>query len=57
MAKSIETVKWMRPRHIVPVQLNILTPVGTAMRKLEAANVRVTASPRPTANMWWAHTP
>ncbi len=36
-ANSMEVVKRMEPPHMVPIQLKILTPVGTAMSMLEAA--------------------
>ena len=36
------------------IQLNIFTPVGTAMRNvIRLKNGRYTA---PVVNMWWAHT-
>ena len=43
------------PRHIVPIQLKILMPVGTAIRRLmiEKKGSRTT----PVVNMWWAQTP
>src|SRR5947209_5677123 len=44
----------MWPRHIVPIQLNILTPVGTAMRNV--MNEKNGALMAPVANMWWAQT-
>lgn len=36
MEKSIGVVKTMEPRHIVPIQLKNLIPVGTAMRNRKA---------------------
>ena len=42
------------PRHIVAIQLNIFTPVGTAIRKvISVKNGRNTA---PVVNMWCAQT-
>ena len=40
---------------MVPIQLKILMPVGTAIRRLmiEKNGSRTT----PVVNMWWAHTP
>ena len=54
MAKmsGVENVSW--PRNIVKTQLNILTPVGTAIRNvMRLKNGRNTA---PVVNMWWAQT-
>ena len=49
---GVENVSW--PRNIVKTQLNIFTPVGTAMRNvISAKNGRNTA---PVVNMWWAQT-
>ena len=47
---------WIRPPHIVPSQLKILMPVGTATRPVETAKNVFAAGDIPTANMWWAHT-
>ena len=44
------------PLHIVPIQLNIFTPVGTAMAIVVSAKTELTTGPRPTVNMWWLHT-
>ncbi len=41
---------------MVASQLKILMPVGTAMAMVVAANSVFTGAPRPTANMWCAHT-
>ncbi len=42
------------PRHMVAIQLNILTPVGTAIRNvIRLKNGRNTA---PVVNMWCAQT-
>src|SRR3984893_4284551 len=56
-AKSIGVLKFTEPLNIVPIQLKILTPVGTAMSIVLEANTASAMAPRPTANMWWAHTP
>ena len=53
-ANSNGVEKVSLPRHIVAIQLNILTPVGTAMRNvISEKNGRNTA---PVVNMWCAHT-
>ena len=44
----------IEPRHIVPIQLKNLIPVGTAMRKVR--NEKNGSSTAPVANMWCAHT-
>ena len=41
----------------MPIQLKILTPVGTAMIAVEMPNAVFATGPRPAANMWCAHTP
>ena len=57
MANSIGDLSRRSPPHSVPIQLKIFTPVGTAMNMVETANAELATGPRPTANMWWAHTP
>ena len=57
MAKSIAVVNHSFPPHIVPIQLMIFTPVGTAMNIVVTENTATEMGPRPEANMWWAHTP
>ena len=42
------------PRHIVPIQLTNLIPVGTAMRNV--VNEKNASRMAPVANMWCAHT-
>ena len=54
-AKSIGVVKLSLPRHMVAIQLKILTPVGTAMRKV--VNEKKGRKTAPVVNMWWAQTP
>ncbi len=41
----------------MPIQLKIFTPVGTAMSIVDTENAETATGPRPTANMWWTHTP
>ena len=43
------------PRHIVPIQLKILMPVGTAIKRLMIE--KKGSSTTPVVNMWCAHTP
>jgi hypothetical protein len=54
---SIGVAKRRSPFHSVPSQLKIFTPVGIAMIIVETANAVFATGPRPTANMWCAHTP
>src|SRR4051794_30050326 len=56
-AYNIGVLKLTEPRHMVPIQLKIFTPVGTAMSIVVEANTASDNGPRPTANMWCAHTP
>ncbi len=54
IAKCMGVLIWSEPPHIVPIQLNILTPVGTAIRNvISEKNGRNTW---PVVNMWWAQT-
>ncbi len=46
--------KLSEPSHIVPIQLNTLTPVGTAISAEVSAKNGNTMS--PVTNMWCAHT-
>ena len=43
------------PRHMVPIQLKNLIPVGTAISRDRAA--KNGSSTAPVVYMWWAHTP
>jgi len=53
-AKSIGDSKVILPRHIVPNQLNIFTPVGTAIAIVSSEkNPSITA---PVVYMWCAQT-
>ena len=45
------------PPHSVAIQLKTLTPVGTAMAMVKTAKTESAIGPRPTVNMWCAHTP
>src|SRR5947208_1057408 len=54
IANSIGVWNVSAPRHIVPIQLKNLIPVGTAIRnEVNEKNGRSTA---PVANMWCAQT-
>ena len=57
MANSIGVVKRIAPPYIVPIQLKILTPVGTAISIVLAAKNEFAIGPRPVVNMWWLQTP
>ena len=46
----------IEPRHIVAVQLNIFTPVGTAISIVDSMKNISPASGMPTVNMWCAQT-
>src|SRR5437762_9042274 len=56
-ANSIGVFKLTEPWTIVAIQLKIFTPVGTAMSIVLEAKTASAIAPRPTENMWWAHTP
>ena len=45
------------PPHSVPIQLKILTPVGTAIAIVASAKAESATVPMPVVNMWWLHTP
>ena len=45
------------PPHIVPSQLNIFTPVGTAITIVERPNPACATVLIEDANIWCAHTP
>src|SRR2546423_5776817 len=57
MENSKGALTRMSPPHSVATQLKIFTPVGTAMNIVDRANAEFATGPRPTANMWCAHTP
>ena len=46
--------KVIEPRHMLPIQLKNLIPVGTAIRKV--ISEKNGSSTAPVVNMWWAHT-
>ncbi len=54
---SMAEVNRSEPFHMVPIQLKIFTPVGTAMNMVEMEKAVMDTGPRPTENMWWTHTP
>ena len=51
IAKSGAVFKSIEPPHRVPIQLNILMPVGTAMNMVVTANTEFAMGPSPTVNM------
>src|SRR5438105_778831 len=55
-AFSVGVVKWMSPRHIVPIQLNTLMADGTAMTIVATMKVVPSRGFMPLWNMWWPHT-
>ncbi len=56
IAKSIGVSKVISPFHIVAIQLNTFTPVGTAISIVAYMKNRLPAAGMPTVNMWWPHT-
>jgi hypothetical protein len=55
-ARTMGGVKRIRPPQMVPSQLKILTPVGTAMAIVRSEKAAVGTGPRPVVNMWWLQT-
>src|SRR5215212_2231914 len=55
-AKSIGVSKVIEPFHIVAIQLNTFTPVGTAISIVAYIKKSWLAAGMPTVNMWCAHT-
>ena len=53
-AKIIGVSKVTAPRHIEPIQLKNLMPVGTAIRNV--MTLKNGSSTAPVVNMWCAHT-
>ena len=51
-ANNIGVLKLMDPPHSVPIQLNILMPVGTAINIVVMVNTELATGPNPTVNMW-----
>ena len=56
MRKSIGVFKLIDPPHIVPIQLNTLIPVGTAIIMVVTVKTEFATGPNPTVNMWWLQT-
>ena len=54
ITQSIGVSNETLPRHMVPIQLKNLTPVGTPIKKV--INEKNGSSTCPLANMWCAHT-
>src|ERR1700734_3547214 len=55
MQNNMGTSNLSWPRHMVPIQLKNLIPVGTAMSS--DSSEKKGSSTVPVVNMWWAHTP
>ena len=53
---SIGVSKVIEPRHIVAIQLNTFTPVGTAMSIVTYMKYSCPVVGMPVVNMWCAHT-
>ena len=53
----IGIVKRIFPPHMVPSQLKILIPVGTAIAMVDATKNALAYEVIPMVNMWCAHTP
>ncbi len=53
-AKSIGVAKVICPRHMVAIQLNTFTPVGTAIRKV--ITEKKGKKTLPVVNIWCAQT-
>jgi len=56
-AKNSAVLPRIWPPQSVAIQLKIFTPVGIAINMVVALNTESATGPRPTANMWWLHTP
>ena len=56
MANSIGVSKVMEPRHMVAVQLNTFTPVGTAISMVAYMKNSCPVTGMPAVNMWCAQT-
>jgi hypothetical protein len=55
-ANSIGVSKVIEPRHIVAIQLNTFTPVGTAISIVAYMKNSCPVTGMPVVNMWCAHT-
>ena len=51
VANIMETVNRIFPPHMVPIQLNIFMPVGTAIQNVLAAKMELSHGGKPTENM------
>ncbi|CAI8450600.1 MAG: Uncharacterised protein [Halieaceae bacterium] len=56
MQNSMGVSKLNAPRHIVEIQLNTFTPVGTAISMVAYIKNSSPAIGMPTVYMWWAQT-
>src|SRR5438270_11413459 len=56
IANSIGVSKVIEPFHMVAIQLNTFTPVGTAISIVMYMKKSCPAAGMPTVNMWCAHT-
>src|SRR5580704_10113791 len=56
MQKSMGVLNWILRPHMVPIQLNILIPVGTPTIIVEIVKKLFAEEFIPTVNIWWAHT-
>ena len=55
-AHNMGVSKVMLPRHMVAIQLNTFTPVGTAISMVAYMKNSWPVSGMPVVYMWWAHT-
>ena len=55
-ANNIGVSKVIEPFHMVAIQLNTFTPVGTAINMVAYIKNRFPAAGIPTVNMWCPHT-
>ena len=56
MANNMGVLRSSTPPHMVPIQLKIFTPVGTAMIIEVTIKAVWMEGSIPVVNMWWAHT-
>src|SRR5580692_25605 len=56
MQNNIGLLNWIFPPHIVPSQLKILMPVGTAITMVVRTKKLLEYELMPMVNMWCAHT-
>jgi len=56
IAQSIGVFNLIEPPYIVPNQLNIFIPVGTAMIIVAAVKYALVSTSIPTVYIWCAHT-